>query len=66
MEKPKDDGIDRGEIRTVFSRSIADIKSSGVSQCKNHKWRKLNDNELECVNCPTVIVVGIDNIEKYL
>ena len=60
-DKPKDDGEDRGEIRTVFSTSTSTIALSGVKQCVEHKWRKLNDTELACADCPTAIICGIDD-----
>lgn len=61
QEKFQEDGIDRGEVRTVFSATHSAIKATGKSQCKIHNWRKLNEMELECTNCPTVIICSIDD-----
>ena len=41
------------KMKPVFSVNEAQIK--GVSQCKNHYWIQISDNEAECRNCPTVI-----------
>lgn len=49
----------------VFRIHHNDIKV-GKTQCKNHRWQKLNDNELYCPICESAIIVGVDNIEKYL
>jgi len=53
--------------KTVFTIKHSDIPT-GVTQCKfqEHKWVKLNDNEIKCTKCPTVLIVGADDIEKYL
>lgn len=53
--------IDLGENRTVFTRSHADIKANGKTMCLDHKWRKVNENELECKECPTVIICALDD-----
>ena len=61
MEPFQDDGEDRGEIRTVFTRSHADIKANGKTMCLDHKWKKMNENEIYCIECPTVLIVGLDD-----
>ena len=60
-EKIKQDGIDRGEIRTEYSIFHSDIERTGVSQCKEHSWKKRNDMEIECTKCPTVLVCSVDD-----
>lgn len=60
-DKRKDDGIDRGEIRTVFSTSIDTVRLSGKRMCEHHEWTKVNDTEIACKNCPTQLIVGIDD-----
>lgn len=62
-EKPKEK--DPLDPQTVFTIKESDIPK-GITQCRVHSWRKRNDNELECTKCPTCIIVGADNIEKYL
>lgn len=52
------------DFKEVFRISNADIKKTGVTQCKVHKWRKLTETDLECVNCPTV--VKVNNIKQHL
>ena len=61
QEKNQEDGIDRGEIRTEFVRSHADIKATGKTMCQEHTWKKINETEIECTLCPTVLMVGIDD-----
>lgn len=58
-----EDEIDLGENRTVFTRSHADIKANGKKMCEplDHKWRKVNENELECKECPTALMVAVDD-----
>jgi len=53
--------LETGGNQTVFSVSHSDIKRTGKSQCQVHKWRKLNDIELECTICPTIIICGLDD-----
>lgn len=65
IEKKQDDGEDRGEIRTEFVRSHADIRAGGKTMCKEHTWKKMNDAEIYCVNCPTALLVGL-NDERLL
>jgi hypothetical protein len=61
VENSQDDGIDRGEIRTVFSATHAAIKATGVKMCTDHKWKKVNEVELACTVCPTQIICSIDD-----
>ena len=35
-----------------------------VSQCKNHIFRKLTENEVACIQCPTVLIVN--NTKDYV
>lgn len=66
QDKPKDDGIDRGEIRTVFSTSTATIKASGTTMCREHRWRKLSDTEIGCTVCPTALIVNHEVLDSML
>jgi len=50
----------------VFRIHIDEIKKRGVTQCQKHVWRKLDDNNLECINCPTAIIVNPEVLEQYL
>lgn len=61
MEPSQDDGIDRGENRTVHAVTHAAIKATGKAQCTTHSWRKLSETELACTNCMTAIICGIDD-----
>ena len=61
VEKKQKDEIDRGEIRTIFSRSHSDIRSGGKTMCEKHTWKKLNDMEIYCTQCPTALLVSIDD-----
>lgn len=51
--------------QTVFKISHKDIEATGKTQCLNHKWKKLNDNELECP-CGTVIIINPETINEYV
>jgi len=31
------------------------------SDTLDHKWKKLNENEIYCTQCPTVLIVGLDD-----
>lgn len=61
VEKKQSDNEDRGEIRTIFARSHADIREGGKKMCTTHSWRKKNEIELECTLCPTCIICSIDD-----
>lgn len=62
-EKSQEENLDNP---TVFKITESEIRMTGITQCKKHHWVKLNDSELKCIKCPTAIIVGVDNIEKYL
>ena len=51
--------------KRVFSIKHSEIPK-GVTQCVEHKWRKLNENELECTLCPTAIIVNPDVIDSMV
>lgn len=55
------DEEDKGENRTIFSISNAEIAKTAQKQCQVHSWSKLNDIELACTLCPTVIICGVDD-----
>ena len=61
IEKKQEDNEDRGEVRTVFARSHADIREGGKKMCERHVWKRLSDNEVECMMCPTALVVQVDD-----
>lgn len=65
-EKKQEDNLDRGEIRTEFVRSHADIKAGGKTMCVDHVWKKLSENEVYCVNCPTALIVNPDVIDDLV
>jgi len=47
--------------QTVFSAFHSDIEATGKRMCVSHSWRKRNEMEIECTNCPTCLIVGIDD-----
>lgn len=47
----------------VFIMSHSDIEKTGMRQCRDHTWRKLNHTEIACTRCPTVHIV--DNADNY-
>lgn len=64
MEEEKKD-IDEYGPKRVFTLNHSDIPK-GVTQCTDHKWRKLSENELECTKCPTAVIVNVDVIDSML
>ncbi len=61
MSYPQEENLDNP---TVFSTTNSEIKSRGVTQCRKHKWQKLNDNEIYCPVCQSAWIVN--NINDYL
>ncbi len=51
--------------KRVFSIKHSEIPK-GITQCATHEWRKLNENELECTKCPSVIIVNKEDMESML
>lgn len=51
--------------KTLFTIKHSEIPQ-GKTQCVNHVWKKLNDNELECLNCPTCVIVNSDIIDSII
>lgn len=49
---------------TVYSISTTDIRKTTQSQCDEHRFAKLNDEEVKCTICPTVLIVG--NADSFL
>ena len=58
----KESGI--GE-EVVHAGKLSEIPK-GITQCKNHTWRKLSENELFCGTCDTAIIVNHDVLEEML
>lgn len=46
--------------QTVFSITHAEIKATGKTQCVEHKWKKLSENEVVC-GCGTVRIINKDD-----
>lgn len=59
MEEEKDELSNQ----RVFSLNHSDIPR-GMTQCEKHNLVKLNDNEVRCTKCPTVLIVNSDYLEK--
>lgn len=66
VEQPQEDGMDRGEIRTEFTRSHADIRAGGKKMCTEHSWKKLSENEVYCTQCPSAWIVNSEVLEELL
>ena len=66
MEAFQEDGIDRGEVRTVFSRKHSDIRANGKTMCKEHTWKKMNAMEIYCTQCPTVHIVNAEVLDELV
>lgn len=65
-EKLEEDNVPRGEIVTVFSRSHESIKAGGKKMCEKHVWKKLSSNEVECIMCPTALIVNEEVLDELL
>jgi|GEM_PF-4529787 len=50
--------------QTIYTINEADILQSRKSQCVKHQWRVLNENELECLMCDTVIIANPEIINE--
>lgn len=48
--------IDPLDPQTVFTIKHSEIPK-GITQCKDHVWVDLNENEKKCINCPTAIII---------
>jgi hypothetical protein len=57
---------ERLDGKTVFSASHAEIAETRITQCVEHSWRKLDDENLACTKCPTAIKVDPKTINEYL
>lgn len=59
--------MDEDELgpKTVFTIKHSEIQK-GITQCVNHEWRKLSENELKCNKCPTAIIVNPDALDSYV
>lgn len=55
--------IDALGPKTVFTIKHSDIPK-GITQCAKHVWRKKNEMELDCVNCPTCIIVNPETLNE--
>lgn len=49
--------------KRVFSIKHSEIPK-GITQCENHSWIKLNDNEVKCTKCPTVLIVSSEYLKE--
>jgi hypothetical protein len=43
---------------TVYTITNEEISRTAVTQCKEHKWEKLNENERICRICDSAIIIG--------
>lgn len=44
------------------------VKKSKVSQCSmdGHEWRKLSENEVQCILCPTALIIEKEDMSNYV
>lgn len=54
------ESIDELGPQRVFAIKHSEIPK-GVTQCEKHIWKKLNDMEIACTQCPTALIVAIDD-----
>ena len=53
---PKKEKEESPEVE-VYRISGEAIARNGQRQCQNHVFRKLNETEVACTLCPTVLIV---------
>jgi Zn finger protein HypA/HybF involved in hydrogenase expression len=51
---------------TVFKTTHAEMKRTAVTQCQNHQWQKLTDNEVYCPVCQSAAIINPNDMEKYV
>lgn len=61
----KKEEIDELSNQRVFSIKHSDIPR-GITQCKDHSWVKLSENEIKCTNCPTVHIVDPQYLNELI
>jgi hypothetical protein len=49
--------------KTVFTIKESEIPK-GITQCREHSWRKLAENELKCTKCPTAVIVNEETLKE--
>jgi hypothetical protein len=50
----------------VFSITHAEISKTAITQCRKHKWEKLNDNEIYCPVCQSAAIVNPEVLDSYI
>ena len=53
-QEKKEENLDNP---TVFKITNSEISKTAVTQCKVHKWEKLNDKEIYCPVCQSAAIV---------
>ena len=48
----------------VFTINHSDIPK-GVTQCSEHSLIRLNDTEVKCTKCPTVLIKSLEDMKQY-
>lgn len=64
-EKKVQDSVFEDET-TVFVRKLSDIRETGRTQCKEHVFRKLSENEVACTRCDTALIVAPEAVDKMV
>jgi len=58
-------GEQEKQAEEEHKHSVDRVTLQKVTQCKEHKWRKLTETEIACTVCPTVNIVDVtDNYVK--
>lgn len=65
MEEKKKKEVDELGPKTVFTIKESEIKE-GITQCQEHAWAVLSENELKCTKCPTVIIVNPETMREMV
>jgi len=64
MKEKKEEEKDELSNKTVFSITHDEIKRTGVTQCVHHEWRISDERNLQCIKCPSAIMV--EDAETFL
>ena len=62
-EKSQENNLDPQE---VFRATNAAMAQTRVTQCKEHKWEKLSENELYCPVCQSGAIINPKDMKLYV
>lgn len=68
LTKEEKDHLKDDVMKELFRTTDAQMRKTRVSQCSfdKHVWRQLNENEIACEKCPTVLIIQADHISDFI